>query len=506
MIKIADIFSDNMVLQREETIRIFGECDSPCKIKVELCENKTEISAQPGKWVAELSPMPAGGPYKLRVSSQEQSVVLENVLIGDVWIASGQSNMEFPLLFDIRGVEEAEKAFNNNIRFCTCRRATVPEKEKMVWAFEKVEENTDWSVCDTDSALHFCAIGYYVAKILNKNTDIPIGVISANKGAAKIEAFIPEGAFEKKELKSYMESYNAAKLPDSDADEIFDKAYKEDLVWMDNNGVTMEDMVKSMGVEATTVKGIRRPRKEVEQVYKYHRDAPGMYYKRFIDEQIAPMAVKGVLWYQGESNRESENYAEMFRIMAESWRNALKNDKLPFYTIEIAPYLYQEEKLYTSKLRMEQWRAAKITPNTHIMSTQDLGDEFDIHPNHKAEVGIRLANQILNYSYGIENYCDNPSYKDFEIKDGKIFIELYNDDGFFGVDYAGNMEICGEDNEYRSAELKYEDGRLIVWSDDIKKPKNVRYCYKAYFKKGYLYNKAGLPLAPFTTDITNIRK
>ena len=506
MIKLAEIFSDNMVLQRNEEIRIFGVSDRPCEIEIELGENKTIIFACGGKWTAELPKMKEGGPYILRVSTEEQNIVAENILIGDVFIASGQSNMEFPLLFDIRGTEEAKNTFNKNIRFFTVRRAILPEKEKYVWAFEKVEEKTYWSICEEDSALHFSAIGYYVAKALNKETDIPIGIISANKGAARIESFIPEDTFVKKELKSYMQQYEEEKLPDEIAEETFEAAYKEDLIWMDNGGVTMETLVKSMGVEATTVKGLRRPRKEVQTFYKYHRDAPGQYYRRFIEEQIAPFAVKGILWYQGESNRETDNYSSMFKIMAEEWRKALKNEKLPFYTVEIAPFGYLEEKLYTSRLRSEQWKAAKITPYTYIISTQDLGDEFDIHPNHKAEIGQRMAKQILCYSYGKDVYCENPSYESFEIKDNKIFIKLNNDEGFFGEDYARNMEICGSDNVYEKANSKYENGRLVVWNENIKNPKNVRYCYKAYFKKGYLYNKVGLPLAPFATDEGNIEK
>lgn len=254
--------------------------------------------------------MSVGKQHEIRVSSDNQSIVISNVLVGDVWIAAGQSNMEFPLLFDIRGIEEAKNTFNPNIRLYTCKRFTIPEKEKVVWAFERVEENPKWNICDENSALHFCAIGNYVAKLLNKELDIPIGVISANRSATKIESYIPECEFESEELSSYMVNFNNTKIPDDEADKLFDEYYEKDLVWMNNDGVTMEELVREIGVEPAVVKGIWRPRPAMTQMYKYSPNAPGILYKRFIEEQIAPMAVKGVLWYQGESNRGSENYTD----------------------------------------------------------------------------------------------------------------------------------------------------------------------------------------------------
>ena len=255
-----------------------------------------------------------------------------------------------------------------------------------------------------------------------------------------------------------------------------------------------------MGTEAATVKMAEIPRVALSSLCKYHPDAPSMFYKVFIEQQLAPMSVCGVLWYQGESSRADLNYADKFKLMAKYWREAFCDEKLPFYTVEIAPHNYPDGTV-AAHLRMEQWRAAKITEYTYITSTRDFGDLLDIHPNKKAEVSKNIANQILNYTYGIKKDCECASYKDFEIIGNKIHISLYNDEGLFGWGDE-NMKICGEDGVFVTAKSEYKNGKLIVWHEDIKEPKNVRYCYDAYYQRGRYFNKAGLALAPFTTELT----
>lgn len=499
MFRFAEIFTDHMVLQRDGEIRVFGTGDEP--VTVTFRGIRTEASVKDGHWEALLPPCPAGGPYELTAATNSESITLTDILVGDVWIASGQSNMEFPLLFDLRGVEAAEHAADPKIRLYTCSRATRPEKEKYTWAFEKVTgDYTPWQVCNEQSALHFCAIGYYVAMLVRKKVDIPIGIISANKGGTPIDTFVPEEMIETEHFKGYRDWYQKTKLPDEEAEERFDEYYEKFVVAADNNGVTMEELVRKLGVEAAVTKGLWRPFPDLAMC-KYHPNAPSVLYNRFLRDQIAPMAVKGVLWYQGESSRTDRNYADKFRIMANSWRKVLRQEELPFYTVEIAPYEYHDLLLDAAYLRAEQWRAAEITKNTHIVTTQDLGEEWDIHPNRKYEVSKRLATQILHYTYGIENSCEAPSLASYEIADGRIYLKLKNDEGFYGRDVSKNMMICGADGVYVPAESVYENGKLVVWNGTIKEPKHARYCFACYYRRGAYYNKAGLPLAPFTTEL-----
>lgn len=502
MFKIADIFTDHMVLQRQQTIRVFGECDEAGDITVELNGFADTVCAKDGKWVAHLPEMEAGGPYEMKVSFKDTQLVIKDILLGDIWIASGQSNMEFPLIFEYRGLREAKQAYNPNIRLYTCSREVYPGHEEYTWAFEKVStKRVPWSICDEESVLHFSAIGYFVAKQLNEELDIPIGVISANKGGMPIDTFAPEEAFENEHYKPVMDEYNRIKLPDEEAGAHFDEVYKQTQISMDNDGVTMEELVRRMGVRAATVHGRKYPAGELKMC-KYHPKAPAVLYNVFMRDQIKPLAVKGVLWYQGESSRFDRNYADKFKIMTDFWRRDLENEDMPFYTVEVAAHDYWCDTVPdVAYLRAEQWRATKLVKNTYITSTQDMGDAYDIHPDSKLELSERIANQILNHTYGIEKYCECPAYDSHEIKGKEVWIKLKNADGFFGSDIAKELKICGDGDVYVTASFRIEGDTLVVWNDGIEKPKNVRYCFTDFYSRGGFFNKSGLPLAPFATDV-----
>lgn len=499
MFRLAEIFTDHMVLQRDKKIKVFGFGDE----KVAVTFRGAAITAEPsnGKWCVTLPACNAGGPYELKVEGKDRTIVLTDILVGDVWIASGQSNMEMPLLLELRGVEEAKNSYNENIRFYTCNRSTNTNIKQTLWAFEKIEGKfTPWVICCERNALHFSAIGYYVAKLLYAKLGIPIGIISANKGASVIDTWVPKRAFETELYKPYLDMYKKMQICDEEAD----AAYCEYVNQMNEvtykHTMNIEKLVLDMGVEAATVKKLETPLPELA-LCKYHYNAPGKLYDIIISRQIAPMSVSGVLWYQGESSRQDRNYADKFRLMAKYWREDFEDEHLAFYTVEIAPFAYGDVVPFAAYLRAEQWRAAEITENTYISSTQDLGDEFDIHPNRKYEISRRITNQILNYSYRVKNYCESPSFLAYNIVANKVYITLKNDAGFFGCDNGINMRICGTDNTYIPAESKYENGKLVVWNDQITRPINVRYCFDSYYRRGRYFNKSGLPLAPFSTEL-----
>jgi len=499
MFEVAKIFTDHMVLQRNKPIRIFGTGNE--RITVTFDGKSAVAEPQNGKWVAELPPHTHGGPYELTVSASQKNIILKDILIGDVWLATGQSNMEMPLMADLRGIDEAKHCQNDKIRLYTCLRETHPTKTKPSWAFGwALNEGKPWQLCNEESALYFSAIGYYVAKFINERTSVPIGVISANRGCAKIEAFVPEKAFEENEFKDYLKWFNDNKATVDEAERAYDRISKENTENMKGYEKTAEEYYRSLLPEAASKKIEMLPRSQAElPLCEYSVIAPSVFYSVFFRQQLEPMSICGVLWYQGESNRFDLNYADKFKLMAQYWREALCDTEIPFYTVEIAPHGYPEE-MVPARFRMEQWRAARITDKTYITSTRDLGDYEGIHPHRKMEVAKQLSNQILNHTYGVENYCECASYKDFEIKDGKVYISLYNDEGFFGYENGINMKICGSDGVFLPAKAEYKNGRLVVWNDDIKEPLHVRYCYDSYFEKGTYYNKAGLPLAPFTTE------
>nr|MCR4719373.1 sialate O-acetylesterase [Bacillota bacterium] len=401
MFEIAKIFTDRMILQRNKPIRIFGDGDEDVTVTFDNQSANAEVKG--GKWLAELPPHTEGGPFELRISTAKKTVILKDILVGDVWLAAGQSNMEMPLMFDLRGVEEGKNCYNDKIRFYTCSRETHQAKTTPSWAFGWTNnEQSPWQVCDEESALCFSAIGYYVAKFLSKETNIPIGVISANRGCTKIDSFVPEKAFETEEFKDYLDWFNSNKVSDGEADGFYDRILKENTENMKGYEKAAEEFAKAMTPEAAAVKTeVAIPRSKVElPLCKYSVKAPSVFYRVFIKEQLAPISICGVLWYQGESSRFDINYADKFKLMAGYWREAFRDSDIPFYTVEIAAHCYPDG-IVPARFRMEQWRAARITEKTYITSTRDLGDYVNIHPHRKMEVAKQLSNQILNYTYGI---------------------------------------------------------------------------------------------------------
>ena len=500
MLELAKIFTDSMVLQRNKPIRIFGKAEGEVEASINGAFAKT--TAKDGEFLLELPSLKEGGPYELTITAGDEKITLTDILIGDVFVVSGQSNAEFPLLMDLRGIEEAETANYPDIRFYTFSRSMYKDEPYSAFHFETVDNvQKPWHACSSETSVHFSAIGYYVAKKLHKELNIPIGVVSANYGGVRIETYLPPEAFETDRFTPYKNVFEANKISDEEAEKLIPEYIEFNKTALYNEGVTQMDMVKEMGTEATTIKGYK-----VECKYfpwcKYSEGRPGMLWEKMISK-LAPMSMTGFIWYQGEANIGDSDYALKFKEMAAYWRNAFKDD-LPFYTVEIAPFTYPEVlETKTAYLRTEQWQATKVTDKCHIVTTQDLGDPYDIHPNREYEVAKRIANQILCYTYGKDILVESPTYESHEIKDGKVYITLANDDGFFGKDEGENMRIAGPDGEFKKAESKYEDGKLVVYSDEVPDPKVVRYCYTRYYNRGRYFNKAGLPLAPFATERIN---
>ncbi len=505
--KLADIFTDNIVLQRNKPIRIFGSGLNT--VSVDLNGIKGESENNGDRWMVTLPPMEAGGPYKICISDCRDKMELRNVMIGDVWLVAGQSNAEYPLLQDMRGMYEAEHCKNPSIRFYDCNRGSLPDDIQYWYMnFERPETNKakPWKECDKNSAIGFSAIGYYVSKRLYKEINVPIGVISANMGGVPIETFLPEEAFANPVFEEYKKDFDSSKvMSDEETDRfIVDYAKKtvEEKAQIDKSRHCYEDMVSRMGHEAAQVVVSKYKKIEYLPVCKYHSNAPSVYYNKMIKGQIAPFSMRGVIWYQGESNTgKPDNYCEKFKVMTEAWRKLLNDAELPFYTVEIAPFEYPAgRKAYI--IREEQQKAAKEVENCYIATTQNLGNETDIHPLQKLEVAERISKQILNYEYKQNCPCEGPKYKDYEIHGNEIRIFVENDTELVGYDNE-NMMIAGTDGVYKKAEVEIRDNQIIAKSAEVSNPVSARYCYKNYYKNAHIYNAAGIPLAPFTTEKDN---
>lgn len=442
-IKLPSFFSSNMVLQQNTEVSIWGTDKTETEITVvgSWGEQETTTSDINGKWKVKIRTPFAGGPYKITIQGSE-TVELENVLMGEVWLCSGQSNMFMPVKgfnkMPINGSNETIlNSKNNNIRlFQTEKKASVEPLDNV---------NGQWHIAAPSTVQNFSATAYFFAAKLENILNVPIGLIHTSWGGSKIEAWM--------DMKS-LSNFKSIKIPSS------------------------------------------VPKKGKHQ-------APTLLYNAMI-HPFAGYGMKGIIWYQGESNRENASeYNKLFPEMIQSWREKWNNENLPFYFVQIAPFNYKEGA-NSAFLREAQLNTMKTVENTGMVVTLDIGNCTNIHPAEKKTVGNRLALWALSKTYNIEGIgFSGPVFKDMEqIKTGKIklnFDYVVNGLSSFGKELIG-FEISGEDKIFYKAQAQIQsDKSVLVWSNQVKYPVAVRYAFKNC-TEGTLFNTEGLPASSFRTD------
>ena len=449
-IEVGPLFSDDMILQRNSKVSIWGEADANQKISIQSSWNKKKTTTQSdadGNWLAKIETPKAGGPYNIDIKSSNSTVTLSNVLIGEVWITSGQSNMQMtlngyanePVLGSLDMIANAN---NSNIRLFTFERVTSKEPIRSV--------KGKWLVSNSENTAAFTAIGYSFAKYLNKVLDVPIGIINTSWGGTPAEA------------------------------------------WTDSK--TLVENFKKSEIKNFT-----------ENKRKSHD--PSALFNAMINPLI-PFKIRGALWYQGESNvRRANNYTKLMNVMIDGWRREWNQGSFPFYFVQIAPYRYSgSDKSESAYLREAQLKTMLQTKNSGMAVTLDIGNEFSIHPDKKIIIGKRLAYWALAKDYKIKGIpFSGPVYKSIEINDDKAIVDFdYAESGFvFFNGKINGFEIAGEDKIFHPASVSIMYGKnvskLTITSDKVKKPVAVRYGWKNYLK-GNLYNTKGLPASSFRSD------
>ena len=303
--KLATIFTSGMVIQRDMPIRIFGEGKG--KIRAEFCGVCREFeNTSDGKWEIEFPPMPAGGPYTMKINTDGEKTVLEDILVGDVWICGGQSNMEQILARTDGGLEYAENCREENIRFFTVPRRVVRDEPYTCWHFFYSDNlDTPWEICDTQSAWYFSAIGFHFAKKVYAETGVPIGMINCNWGGTQIEPYIEKSLCRKEPAVAVvlnMHEENLVQIDEEKYEKEFSEARKKEIEFLTNVRCDSVEEVRKLGLRAAEYKlynsGVAVP------YGKYSNTIPGSLYDSMVS-RIVPFGVKGVLWYQGESNAHS---------------------------------------------------------------------------------------------------------------------------------------------------------------------------------------------------------
>lgn len=507
----ASIFTDHMVFQAGMPIRIFGVGKGI--VKVDFLGIRTEKSSEEDNWCIEFPPQSYGGPYEMELTLNDEKITLKDIYIGEVWIAAGQSNMEMPLFRTEYGIEEAKYSANEKIRFFTVPRRVEKNTPIYGWHFEKrTGDDTPWEVLNEESALHFSAIGYYTAKELQQKLGVAIGVISCNWGGQPIETFIKREYFNDCDaLKPAIEAYNKM-MSELNWEEYTEKYHNAMKKWEDfYNAIDYDE------VEEVREKGVRATAGMPERPTPWFPNGPyvaymkGCLYESMIS-RIAPFGIKGVWWYQGESNA-SENYFEKYLTYMKCMRDTFKNPDMPFYAIELASFScwWRDDKQETDDrfvtgsnwafTREQQQKATEADENNYLVTSMELGDLYDIHPIQKRELSYRLARKVLKHTYEFDIYADQPVFERVEFKEGKAYITLKNADGLYCKNLAGvKMYLADNEKILKRADVEIKDNMLVLSADEIKNPSCVRYGFDYYYSGCHIYNKAGLPLAPFRTD------
>lgn len=489
-LKLNPLFTPNMVLQRDRLIPVWGSADAGETVTVSLGKTQATATADAaGHWEALLLPQQATTGLTLTVTGKN-TVVLPNVAVGDVWVCSGQSNMEFPVARSKGAAADIAAAKFPQIRLFTVARNAMGEPQ--------TEVKGHWDVCTPETVKGFSAVGFFFGRELHQKLGIPIGLIHSSWGGTPAEAWTSRAALEASpDLSPIVTRWDKIV---ADFPAALEKYQKEALVkWQAD-----ADKAKAAGQP--------EPRKPAEPTSPYSANRAANLFNGMIAPLI-PFGIKGVIWYQGESNTGNpEQYRTLFPTMIRDWRSRWGQDVFPFYWVQLANYQgVQKEPVEPGgwpMLREAQTRTLPL-PQTGMALAIDLADADnpgDIHPKNKQDVGKRLALVALAKTYGGTNPYSGPVFDTMEVTGGKARLTFKMTDG--GLKARGEkltgFAISGADGVWKWADASIDGSSVVLSSTEVAVPVAVRYDW-ANNPIGNLYNGAGLPAVPFRTDVDSPR-
>lgn len=463
-------YTDNMVLQRQRPIPVKGTADAGESVQVSLGKHKARATADKlGRWSVELPELPAGGPYELVVKTKRQQIVCRNVLVGEVWLCSGQSNMEFTLQQSQTGVRDIPSTEVQEIRLLDM---------KARWRTDAVEWPADaldsinhrryfvprgWTACTPMNAAAFSAVAYYFGRMLQDSLKVPVGLICNAIGGSPTEAWIDRRTLEY-EFPAILRN------------------------WLQNDFI--QDWVR--GRAAQNIKQGTTPlqRHPYEPCYLF-------------EAGILPLEsfpIKGVIWYQGESNAHNKDaHEKLFPLLVDSWRQQWNNAELPFYYVQLSSL----ERPSWPWFRDSQRRLLQRVPHTGMAVSSDIGNATDVHPRRKLEVGERLARWALHSTYGKTHIVPSgPLFRSVTFRDGAAYISFDYADGLRSADgkELRTFEVAETDGLFEPATAEITaDGQIRVSNPKIKHPRYVRYGWQP-FTLANLVNGTGLPASTFRSN------
>lgn len=487
-VKMPALFQDSLVLQRGMSNPVWGWADDGEKVTVTLAGKSKSTTAKDGKWMVKLPSMRAGGPHIMTIEGNN-SIEIHNILIGDVWVCSGQSNMQWSVRQSANPDEEIANADHPKIRlFYVPRIATGAPQDDV---------DADWQECSPKSVEGFSAVAYYFGRHLQQELGVPIGLIHTSWGGTPAESWTTMETLQANPdyaqiLSRYEGSVNNFKkqLEKIEVDYV---RWKEDSDYIDSQG----DLVPN----PPEINVPRDPRRGGWR--------PSGLYNAMINPLI-PYGIKGAIWYQGESNvGRAYQYRELFADMITDWRKEWGQGDFPFFYVQIAGYAYRRNpypeipwKSPSAELREAQLMTLSLK-NTGMAVTTDISNALDIHPKNKQDVGKRLALSALKVAYKKNIVHSGPVYKSMRKRDGGI--ELRFDSVGKGLEAMGgdmlkDFVIAGDDMNFKKANAKITGkSTVLVSSPSVTDPAAVRFGWQDV-PEGNLFNSAGLPASPFRTD------
>ena len=444
-IRLPSIFGDNMVLQQQANVAIWGKAAYFASVSIKTSWDRktyTTRAGQDGKWRLKVSTPSAGGPYTLTVSDGK-ALTLKNVMIGEVWVCSGQSNMEMPMKGyrnqPIIGSNELIATSSNN----SIRLITVPRGTSLI----PVDDfNSTWKLCEPENVAEFSATAYFFGLILNKALDVPVGLICTSWGGTRIEPWISEEGFK---------DFDWVKLPEKTQNP------------------------ENLSPQTPTV---------------------------LFNAMISPLVgygIRGAIWYQGESNRnEPSQYQKLMPGLAENWRTVWGIGEFPLYYVQIAPFDYGPTGINSAYLREAQLKASTSIANFGMACIMDTSEKDNIHPSNKKAAGDRLAYQALVKTYSKKGFaCDGPVIKEMKVEGNQVKLTFDNaPNGLttFGKELSC-FEVAGANKRFYPATAFITNAGITLFSQSVNEPVAVRYAFSDFIV-GDLFNTEGVPASSFRTD------
>jgi sialate O-acetylesterase len=446
-IKLPALIGNNMVLQQNAIINMWGWADAGEKITIQASWLKTPAkttTSADGKWKTTIKTPGAGGPYEIVIAGRDYSITIDNVMIGEVWVCSGQSNMDFTMRglggwknYKPEVADEVAKGMYSGVRMFTV------QKDTSAVPLDACKGN--WTTADTTAVNDFSATAWFYGEYLHKQLGVPVGLIATAWGGTPAEVWTPvEDIKAEPNLGFYLSHFNGS------------------IWWPGTPGVLFNAMI----------------------------------------HPLLNYTIKGAIWYQGESNRnDAKLYPELMKTMITSWRKAWGVGDFPFYYVQIAPYTYEEP--YSGALLREAQLKCLSIPNTGMAVTMDIaGDVTDIHPKNKLDVGKRLALWALDKTYSKPGLSySGPIFQEMKMEGNKIILTFSNADGGLKLSDTkdNNFTIAGADRVFYPATIKIQGKTLLLSSPKVKQPQAARYAF-TNTSTATLFNGEGLPAPSFRTD------